>query len=100
MTFALIKDTKEDISPVLLTGVRFAVTATLMWPILLGVKANRRAWKDSVWLGVLLSGCYITQAHGLGLTTASTSAFVTSTCTLMVPLADFAMRGRKPRAVT
>jgi drug/metabolite transporter (DMT)-like permease len=99
-SFALIKGAMNDLSPVLLTGLRFAITCAVMWPMLLRVRGDARAWRDGVGLGILLAGCYLTQVTGLRTTTAGNSAFVTSTCTLMVPFVDYALRRRRPARAT
>jgi drug/metabolite transporter (DMT)-like permease len=99
-SFALIKGAMGDVSPILLTGLRFAITCALLWPLLLGVRASARAWLDGIALGGLLFASYATQVTGLRYTSAGNSAFVTATCTLMVPLADFLLRGRRPAAPT
>lgn len=99
-SFPLIKGSMSDVSPILLTGLRFAITCALMWPMLLKVRANRRAWADGAILGVLLFGCFATQVTGMIYTSASNSAFVTATTTPMVPIADYLMRRRRPSLAT
>jgi drug/metabolite transporter (DMT)-like permease len=99
-SFPLIKGSMDDISPILLTGFRFAVTALLMWPMLLGVRGDRRAWIDGAFLGCLLFGCFATQVTGLRYTTAGNSAFVTATTTPMVPIMDYVLRRRRPSLPT
>src|SRR5262249_34785901 len=81
-------------------GLRFGIASALLWPMLLRVKGTRRAWIDGFVVGVLLSCCYLTQVTGLRYTSAVNSAFVTALCTPMVPIVDFALRGRKPRPAT
>jgi drug/metabolite transporter (DMT)-like permease len=99
-SFPLIKGSMGDISPILLTGFRFVVTALLMWPMLLGVRADRRAWLDGALLGLLLFGSFATQVTGLRYTTAGNSAFVTATTTPMVPIMDYLLRRRRPSLPT
>jgi len=99
-SFALIKGAMGEVSPILFIGIRFALACAVLWPLLRGVEAPGRAWREGCALGVLLFGCFATQVTGLRYTTAGNSAFVTATCSVMVPFVDYALCGRRPRATT
>src|SRR5262245_8182925 len=99
-SFALIKGAMGEVSPILFIGIRFALTCAVLWPILRGVQVERRNVRDGALLGALLFVSYATQVTGLRETTAANSAFVTATCTLMVPFVDLAVRGRRPARAT
>ncbi len=95
-SFAFMKDALTDTSPLLFTGLRFFIATLLLAPVLIRARGDRRTWLDGLVLGVLLFAAFATQIRGLTTISAGRSAFLTSTCSLMVPFIEYAITGRKP----
>jgi drug/metabolite transporter (DMT)-like permease len=104
ISFALMKDALGEISPVLFVGLRFMLAGLVVAPLLLrgGVIAGLSfvAVRDSLALGAIMFASFATQITGLRSTTAANCAFVTATCTLMLPLLERVVYGRRPRRAT
>lgn len=101
-SFTVIKDALDVVPPQLLVALRFGSAAVIL------ALANPRtvlrpepgAFRASLILGVLLWGGYALQTWGLAFTTASRSAFITSTAVLLVPgVAFLALRVLPTRGV-
>ena len=109
-TFAVIKGALDDISPMLLVGIRFLLAAALAWPILLrGADSTaevcspvrRRLFTPTAWLWGfvialgMLAG-YAGQTIGLKYTTVARSGFITFSFALYVPFLQFLILGKRP----
>ncbi len=97
-TFVFVKIGLEDISPVLMTGVRFLLAAAAflalfnrqLFPI------TREEFVRAFVLGFFLYLGFISQNIGLTITTASKSAFITSLMVVFVPIIQFLVEKRSP----
>jgi drug/metabolite transporter (DMT)-like permease len=99
-TFVVIRDSLSRIDPVALVWNRFAV-ATLLLVVALIVRRRRpdtEAWRGGVLGGLFAAGGFLFQAIGLQTTTAGTSAFLTSTGSLLAGLYAWPILGQKPSA--
>jgi len=100
-TFVIVKGALADISPLLFIALRFSLAAAVL--ILVYGAALRRkgipkgAWSAGLLAGVLLFASFTLQTAGLGLTTPSKSAFLTSLSIPMVPLAGSLVYRTRPR---
>lgn len=97
-TFVFMKIGLRDISPVLMTGVRFTI-ASLFFLIVFGKKIfpfPPGALVKGILLGVFLFLGFIAQNIGLNHTTASKSAFITSLMVVVVPMLQFMTSRRSP----
>lgn len=98
-TFVVVRDSLHALSPVSLVFVRFAAAAVLFAPMVL---LRRRAaggglpWRAGIVTGVLTAGAYLFQAIGLTEVRAGTSAFLTSTGTLLAGWFAWPLLGQRP----
>jgi|GEM_PF-108830 len=102
-TFAAIKGGLDDISPMLLVGIRFVLAAVLAVPILLRrtdrpLQAlwDRRTWLWGLLIGIGMLAGYAGQTVGLRYTTIARSSFITYSFALYVPFLQFFILGRRP----
>ena len=104
-TFAVIKGALQDISPMLMVGIRFLLAAALAWPILLRGAADPEAdpgrftskawfWGFLIALGMLLG--YAGQTIGLKYTSVARSGFITYSFALYVPFLQFLILKKRP----
>ncbi len=97
-TFVIVKLGLEDISPLLLTALRFSIAALLFSLLFYKhlLKINRDViYKGSI-LGFLLFIGFATQTIGLKYTTASKSAFITGMFVIFTPLFQFLIEKKSP----
>jgi len=97
-TFVAMKIGLRDISPVLMTGVRFVV-ASLFFFILFFKKVfplSLAQVKKGIFLGLILFLGFIAQNIGLVYTSASKSAFITSLMVVFVPFFQYFVERRSP----
>lgn len=98
-TFAVVKIGMMDISPIYLIFVRFIIASALYLVIFRGTlfpiswQSTRRAFV----LTIFLAAGFITQNIGLTITTASKSAFITSTMVIFVPILQVLIERKTPR---
>lgn len=98
-TFAIVKLAMEDVSPVLLIAIRFALSTALV--LLLFRKRifpiPFSAVQKGSLLGLFLFLGFVTQNIGLTITTASKSAFITGMMVVVVPMLQFVIERRAPK---
>ena len=100
-TFVVVKNALDDISPILFIAARFSLAAVVL-ALIYGKSLRNKGLRRRDWLAGLLAGCllyaaYVFQTIGLGLTTPSKSAFLTSLSIPMVPLASSLVYKVRPR---
>jgi drug/metabolite transporter (DMT)-like permease len=97
-TFVIVKESLSDISPMFFIALRFSIAVVLVLPFIF--KYKHQFTKQAVWggslLGVLVFIGFATQTAGLQYTTATKSAFITSTSVVMVPLLQVLIEKRRP----
>lgn len=77
-TFFIVKDVLRNVHPIILVGYRFVLAATLLGEFCLAARKQLlRNVKHGLLAGFVLWLLYISQAIGLGITTASNSGFIT-----------------------
>jgi drug/metabolite transporter (DMT)-like permease len=100
-TFVIVKGALADVSPVLFIALRFTLAfgaLTLIYGAAVRRKGlQRKGWLAGLLAGTLLFAAFAMQTIGLGLTTPSKSAFLTSLSIPMVPLASSVVYGNRPR---
>lgn len=98
-TFSIVKIGMEEITPVLLTAVRFSIAALVIVALFHKTifPLSRREIARGALLGSFLFIGFTTQNIGLTITTASKSAFITGTMVLFVPLLQYVLERRAPR---
>jgi drug/metabolite transporter (DMT)-like permease len=101
ITFPLVHDALDDITPFAYLFGRFTVATLLLAPA--AVASIRRhpesrtmVLRAGLVAGGLLFGGYAAQTAGLQYTSASTSAFITGLCVIFVPVLDGVLRRRVP----
>src|SRR5580704_4575011 len=85
-TFVLVKQALGDISTLLYLTLRFGVATLVL------VALGGRPGRPGAVIGVFLFLGYVLQTHGLRLTTASRSAFITCLAVILVPLGHSLMK--------
>jgi drug/metabolite transporter (DMT)-like permease len=97
-TFVIVKLGLDDISPLLLTALRFSIAALLFFTLFFKriLKINRDVIYKGNILGFLLFIGFATQTIGLKYTTASKSAFITGMFVVFTPLFQFFIEKRSP----
>ena len=104
VTFPLVHDALEDITPFAYLVGRFGIAllfvAPAAWIAARGMRDRRLLWRVGVIAGLLLFGGYATQTVGLQYTTPSTSAFITGLYVVLTPVVEAVVYRRTPeRAV-
>jgi drug/metabolite transporter (DMT)-like permease len=104
ITFPLVHDALEDITPFAYLVGRFGIAvlfvAPAAWISSRGMQDRRLLWRVGIVAGLLLFGGYATQTVGLQYTSASTSAFVTGLYVVLTPVVEAVVYRRVPgRAV-
>lgn len=95
-TFAIVKEAVTTVSPFLFTGLRFLL-ALLLSAVLWRGSFHRwqvQTLRYGLVLGALLAGGFLLQTVGLLFTTASRSAFITSTTVVLVPVLQLLVQRR------
>jgi drug/metabolite transporter (DMT)-like permease len=98
-TFVIVKIAMTEVSPLLLTSVRFGMACAIAIPI--WWRDIRRiefaAFKKGLVLGLLLSTGFILQTLGLQMTTASKTGFITGMLVVFTPIAQVVIERRAPK---
>lgn len=98
-TFAVVKTAMVDVSPSMFVLLRFAiatVVALALWPRSLR-SIDRDTMSKGLALGVLYGVGFLLQTIGLTMTSASSSAFITGTMVVFVPLVHRVVDGARIR---
>ncbi len=97
-TFVIVKESLNDVSPLLFIGVRFGIAALLISVYFLfkGIRIELSSLLPGIFLGLLLFFGFFLQTNGLRLTTASRSGFITGSLVVMVPLFQTIFEKRLP----
>lgn len=98
-TFVSNKIVLMDVSPLLLTAVRFALATAIAFAVWYRhiLALGRDALKKGTILGLLLSIGFIIQIFGLQQTSASKSAFITGMLVVFTPIAQVVIERRAPK---
>jgi drug/metabolite transporter (DMT)-like permease len=101
-SFTIVKQSLSQVSPLLFIALRFSIAFAVVLACMpgaalrIGVDTLRRGTV----LGLFLLAGFVFQTLGLGHTSPSRSAFITSLAVLLVPVLGFFLFGRRPRAQT
>jgi drug/metabolite transporter (DMT)-like permease len=96
-TFFVVKNTLENINPIILVGYRFILAAILLAGFCLTTKKPLfKNVKHGFLLGFFLWLLYISQTVGLAITTASNSGFITGLFVVFVPVFSLTVFKRMP----
>lgn len=97
-TFVIVKESLNDVSPLLFVGVRFGIAAliVLTYFLLKKIKIQFASIKPGVFLGILLFLGFFLQTNGLKITTATKSGFITGSLIVMIPLFQTIFEKRLP----
>jgi drug/metabolite transporter (DMT)-like permease len=93
-SFTIIKQTLGLVSPLVFLALRFLLASALVAPWFRGL--TRRELVGGIVLGLLFWAGFVFQTVGIQYTTPSRSAFITSLCTPLVPVAVFLVYRRPP----
>lgn len=97
-TFVIVKESLQDISPMLFIALRFMIAFILLIPFVFKFRAKftRDGIIGGSILGVILFLGFASQTAGLQLTTATRSAFITSASVVLVPVLQILIEKRRP----
>jgi drug/metabolite transporter (DMT)-like permease len=101
VTFVLVQDAIEDVTPSGYVTLRFIIGAAVLAPFAWRITRRSREppgllWRAGTLAGLLLFAGYITQTVGLQYTEASTSAFITGLYAIFTPIIEAIVRRRLP----
>ena len=93
-----MKQSLNDISPILFVAIRFSIASIVLFPILLWKKKKEEKMIliSGLFLGVLLFLGFVSQTMGLRLTSATKSGFITGTFVVMIPIFQIFIEKKKP----
>ena len=103
-TFTLMKEALEDVSTVAFLAIRFTVATAAVAlfsrrALRTGMLVDPLAWQGGWRAGICLAVAYLCQTAGLRWTTPSKSAFLTSLCTVVVPVLAACLYRSLPRGI-
>jgi drug/metabolite transporter (DMT)-like permease len=102
VTFILVQDALEDITPTAYVTLRFSIGTLALAPFAFaisrrGAALDRRSlWRAGAVAGILLFAGYTSQTVGLQYTESSTSAFITGLYAVFTPIIEAVVRRRLP----
>jgi len=101
VTFVLVQDAIEDVTPAGYITIRFVIGAAVLAPFAWRIARRNREppgllWHAGTIAGLLLFAGYITQTIGLQYTESSTSAFITGLYAIFTPVIEAIVRRRLP----
>ena len=102
VTFPLVHDALDDITPYAYLVGRFGIATLLLAPVTIPAlrtrgPERRMLLRAGLTAGVILFGGYATQTIGLQYTSPSTSAFLTGLYVIITPVIESAISRRPPR---
>jgi len=102
VTFPLVHDALDDITPYAYLLGRFGIATLLLAPVTIPAlrtrgPERRMLLRAGLTAGVILFGGYATQTIGLQYTSPSTSAFLTGLYVIITPVIESAISRRLPR---
>lgn len=97
-SFILTKNVLKELSTFNFLSVRFFLAFALSWVIFFKemIKTDKKTFRNSVVLGILMFGAFSFQTMGLNFTSASKSAFITGINVVMVPVISAVFLKEKP----
>lgn len=100
-TFVVIRDSLHHVRPVSLVFARFLAATALFALVLLARRRvpDREAVRGGALSGLLAAAGFVFQAYGLQRTSAGTSAFLTSTGSLLAGFFAWPILGQRPGAL-
>ena len=99
-TFFIVKDSLNQVDPIILVGYRFTLASILLGAYcLLAKKQISHGWGRGIILGLFLWLLYVPQTIGLSITTASNSGFITGLFVAFVPIFSLLIFKRKPSLI-
>jgi len=101
VTFVLVQDAIEDITPTGYITLRFLIGTAALAPFAYRIARRKHEptgllWSAGTIAGLLLFAGYITQTVGLQYTESSTSAFITGLYVVFTPIVEAVVRRRLP----
>jgi len=98
VSFVMMKNVLENISPLYILAIRFCGSALVLLPACSGKlkKLDKSYLIGGVLMGIALLLGYIFQTYGLRLTTPGKNAFLTSVYCVIVPFLYWAYRKKRP----
>ncbi|HBA59751.1 MAG TPA: hypothetical protein DCZ92_02790 [Elusimicrobia bacterium] len=95
-TFIVTKGALASVDPVVMVGIRFAISAALLLPWVLKRRDKARFMLEGFFLSLFLTTLYLTQTTGLLYTSASNSGFITGLFIIFIPVFMYLFRREKP----
>ena len=97
-SFVVMKDTLDDVKPLMLLAVRFVIASVALALVCIPRfgKLDRGYLGHGALMGLLLGAAYIAQTYGLVWTTPGKNAFLTTFYVVLVPFFYWATDRRRP----
>lgn len=97
-SFVVMKDTLNDVKPLMLLAARFVIAAAVLSLVCIPRfrKLDAAYLGHGALMGLLLGSAYILQTYGLVWTTPGKNAFLTTFYVVLVPFMYWATDGKKP----
>jgi drug/metabolite transporter (DMT)-like permease len=98
LNFSIMKGALDDITPLYYMGIRFVISAILMWVIFFKkMKAiEKKDWKAGIIVGLFLFASFSTQIIGLQFTTPGKSGFISNASVIIVPFVFWWLYKKSP----
>jgi len=97
--FVVVKNTLDQVPPMLFLGLRFGIAFLVVAPFLLSAArrpAHWKGWVKALLTGLVLFGGFATQTLGLAYTTPGMSGFITGIYVVLVPIFGVFLTRRAP----
>ena len=99
-SFVVMKDTLDDVRPLMLLAARFAIASAVLSLVCIPrfKKLDSATLGHGALMGLLLGSAYILQTYGLVWTTPGKNAFLTTFYVVLVPFMYWATDRKRPDA--
>lgn len=97
-TFVIVKESLEDVSPLLFITLRFTIAASLLllFLVIRKIKISKAALLPGIFLGVVVFLGFLFQTNGLRYTSATNSGFITGSLVVMIPFLQILIERKIP----
>lgn len=96
-TFAIVKNSVKDSSPIIFVALRFTLATIVMIPFIIRyIPEIKNHLKEGLILGITLCIGFILQTIGLTITSATKSGFITGSLVVITPFCEYLILKRKP----
>jgi drug/metabolite transporter (DMT)-like permease len=97
-TFVIVKESLNDVSPILFVTIRFSLASIILYAIIVfkRITINKNVILPGIFLGSIIFIGFLFQTQGLKLTSATKSGFLTGTLVVIIPLLQIIIEKKIP----